>query len=219
MVGYVENPNSFFYGSPRFTGRVFMVQGRSGLQPSIRPGLISQNSCMDQIGVKYMTGISEYDQLVRPFITAVPPLKFAVYANSAHSPNASHRNRDSRRDAASPASVYVVSASLPLGFEHELSLACRSASSARSHRLHPTCTSSCRSPRWRLLREMRVVWARKRLLHIFPHASCWVRLGHGAAPGRSNPRRLVWHTWQRIHCLRAYIHHGCRRPSPQISTN
>ncbi|KAH9952408.1 hypothetical protein BGW80DRAFT_663780 [Lactifluus volemus] len=169
MVGYVENPNSFFYGFPRFIDRVFMDQGRSGLQASMRPGLISQNSCMDQIGVKYMTGISEYDELSPP-----------KHPELARSPTASHRNRDSRNDAASPASVYVVSVSLPLGFEHELSLACHSTSSARSHRLHPTCTSSCRSPRWRLQREMHVVWARKHLLYILPHASCRARLGHGA---------------------------------------
>ena len=134
--------------------------------------------------------------------TAVPSLNFA-YANSAHPNTLSllitrahspysrpdevrtgvawcadelHRSSDLRSEVAAP--VFVVPASLPLGFEHELSSPCRTASSARSYRLHPTCTSNCRSPRWRPLREKDVLWARKHLLHIFPHASCWARLRH-----------------------------------------
>jgi hypothetical protein len=59
-VGYVENRKNFFYGFPRFTGQVFIDRALSGLQVyDMRPCLISQNSCMDQIGVEYMTGISE----------------------------------------------------------------------------------------------------------------------------------------------------------------
>jgi hypothetical protein len=54
MVGYMETGVNFFYGFRGFIGHASIDLVLSGLWASMRPGLISQSLCTDQIGLQYM---------------------------------------------------------------------------------------------------------------------------------------------------------------------
>ena len=67
MVGYAGERMNFFYGSPTFTGRVFIDLALSGFQGNMKPSSISRILFMEQVGQQYMVNITRYRNRVHSF--------------------------------------------------------------------------------------------------------------------------------------------------------